>query len=1391
MIEANILQTKLDEVREKLREVWRRRMAARLLVVGGLLALGIGLSVPWLGGRARLLAPALVVLLAVASFILRAIAKRKKWSNIEVARLIEKQHPDLDSLVLTAAEQLDLDTDAPGALFRNRILAEASARGAVQSWAGSVTGRSMNRATWQMLLATAACLAASLWMLSELPLPWKKQAKTDPEVAAEKTASPTAAEAAAVEWSVTPGDVEVERGGRLVVEAAAKPALPEEAVLVMKDAQGKELARNPMRVGVDAATFGGLLTNIKADALYQVEGGGSVSKSFKITTFEYPALVRCDVKVTPPAYTGQPAKEVKNTLKVTAIEGSDIAFTIKINKPVKDAELFGEDKTALPLKPLPGDATVLTANLLAEKSQKWRLHLVDEKERANKNPPWIQVTVQSNQLAKIEVLFPKRDVQVSAIQELPVEARVSDDLGVTQSGASYTIGGRTKEILFKSGQTESARKQEVKALLSLEQEGAEPRQLLSYYFWAEDKGPKGEVRRSMSDMFFADVRHFEDIFREAEAPPSSPGKSQPKGQTDELVDLQKQVVNATWKLIRDTNGGRTMDSAAADADVVRQGQQAALDKTKEGMEKTEDAEIKNALTEAWKSMKDALAPLNKAATDKERTALNQALGFEQSALEWLHRAQSREHRVMRQNSRSQSSSGSQQAMKNQLMDLELKQKEQRYEEEKQASEEQSAEQQENLQVLNRLKELARRQEALAEKMKELKKQLEQAKTEEQKQELENQLQRLQQEQEQLLRDVDELKDRMEKPENSSTMAEAKQQLDQTRDKVMEAAEQLKEQRLTEAANAATRAQRELEKMQEDFKQKTAKRFADEMKQLRDKARDVAERQKQISDALENQKTPEESLPGDTSSSLEKMLKGSELARQVEEQSTKVDGLLEEMRRVSEQAEGNNPLLHRSLYEAVRQAQTSALQENLQETRDQARHGNRADAQEAERKATAAVEQLQKGVEKAAESVLGSETEALRMARSELDQLIKEVERQAEGAQGTPPPQPGRPNPPAPQPGTPEAADQTRPKNLAEHASPPPGTSPESPAPPKEAKPNAQAEDPEKAGEVAQGNPMPAPSQTNPPEADPESKAKEGPKTASSSQRETTEDTKGGGYRPGDDPGNPGKSKDKFATFGLAPKPGERGGTGMDQNKPSEGGAPQPAGEGLPKDAPVPQMAGQQPLESGTGQFPQPPPGPQVPPAGASQNPSSSAELAQNPGGRPGEAQDTPPGAPKGPRPQQPQEGKPGSNSSQPGLARGGERRGTGSDGGDMGGLFFDEAGEVEQRGPFTTDGYEDWSDRLRNVEELLTRPELRNDVARVLDNARALRVDLGRSNQAPQVEHLRTRITQPLIELRDRVVEELARKDTGNPMVPVDRDPVPPAYRDLVRRYYTELGAGK
>jgi len=1331
MIEQQILKEKFQAAHRGWRGARQHLCYVIVYLLAAVASLGVGWKIKhmtWMTGTAPwwLLVIPVLVAVAAAFWYSRHMRQRR-----DVARVLERKLPGANGLLITAEGLLDKpDLN----ILEQRVISAATDHGATHDWTAVLTRSRSRTLRWLMYFGLLLWVNSFLFMNHR----WT-QAHARPEATVKSAEEPKVA--AVLSATLTPGDTEIERGTRLIVEARFDQEVPADATLVVTEPDGQERERIPMRLTVDEQVFGGLISKVDKDALYHVEFGAERSKEHTITTFVYPALERADVKITPPAYTGLPVKEIKNTLKVTAMEGSDLEFSFKVNKLVKDAELFGEDKTVLPLKPSATDPLILTATMKAETSQKWRLHLVDDKQRANKNPPWISVRVQSNQLAKIEVVFPKRDIQVSAIQELPVEAKVWDDLGVTQSGVSFSLAGKSKEVMFKHGTTQPAKKQDVRELLALENESAEPRQLVSYHFWAEDKGPQGEVRRAMSDMFFADVRHFEDIFREAEAPPSEPGMSEKKTDLDKLVELQKQIVNATWRLIRDTNAGRVMEAAAPDVDVVHESQSIALDQTKEMMEKAEDAEIKTALTEAWKSMKDVLDPLEQASSEKKRAPLNQALTFEQSALEWLHRAQSREHRVMRQKDPGQPGSASQQAKQNQLMNLELKQEEQRYEEEKQATPEQTAEQEENLQVLNRLKELARRQEALAEKMKEIQKQMDKANTAEEKQELANQLKRLQEEQEQLLRDVDNLKERMESPENSANMAEAKEQLEQTREQVMDAAEKLKEQQLADAANAATRAQRELEEMQEDFKEKTAKRFADEMKQVRQQAREVAEAQKQISEALENQKTGEPS--NDTSSSLEKMLDGSQVARQIEEQGTKVNELLENMRRISEQAEGNNPLLHRRLYEAVRDAQTGGLEENLEEARMQSRYGNRAEAQDAERKATTSVEQLQKGVEKAAESVLGSETEALRMARAELDQLIKEVETEtmAEGLASKDKPQgesssaKGEPSPDSPKAGG------------------------QSPGEPKEGKePGASDFKGQMAGKDPQEGQAPGEGEGQDPGEG--TKPGEGQKPGQSQSGQMAQNPEGQpSGQPGQEgqqPGAPGQGKDGKGSEG----PGQARGEGSSAQT-----AQNPQGESKSQG-----QGGQQPGQN--------------PGEGPGESPSSQGQDGQQ-----GQGQGSPQMAEGGAPQASGRGGQQSGGGTTAGRNLGGDdrRRGLPTGGG---GMFFDEMVEQVDRSPLTGEGYGEWTDRLRNVEELLNQPELRNEAAKVLDNARALRIEHERNNEAPQADNLAMRITQPLVELRNRVAEELAKRDTDNPMVPVDRDPVPPAFRDLVKRYYKELGNG-
>jgi hypothetical protein len=71
-----------------------------------------------------------------------------------------------------------------------------------------------------------------------------------------------------------------------------------------------------------------------------------------------------------------------------------------------------------------------------------------------------------------------------------------------------------------------------------------------------------------------------------------------------------------------------------------------------------------------------------------------------------------------------------------------------------------------------------------------------------------------------------------------------------------------------------------------------------------------------------------------------------------------------------------------------------------------------------------------------------------------------------------------------------------------------------------------------------------------------------------------------------------------------------------------------------------------------------------------------------------------------------------------------------------------------------------------------------------------MRLDFKKHGKAPQWDVVRAQIAQPLAEVRSRINEELARRESNDSLVPIDRDPVPQKFSELVRRYYEKLGSG-
>jgi len=1293
---AKLLESCLGPVIAAEKKLKRRQLVITVLAVG---ALGCAVFAGLATFASSWSWPAVLVwfgALCVGSVIGFVRIDRSTPDLRELARRIEEKHPDLRAALLAAMDQKP-GPDGGLSFLQRKLLGEISEHAVRNQWVRRVSEKRLVAAGWGQFLALAAFVASLWFLLGEAPLGRISEKAGRGGLTETPQAKPT------LEIRVTPGDVEIEKGSRLVIEAAFSGRAPADATLIHRHAGGE--TKTPMQVGLDDKIFSTMLPKVDTDGRYLITYETASSGEYAITVFEYPELLQADAVVTPPAYLGGETETIADTRKITVMEGSKVEWRLRVNKPVSAAELFSEEGEILTLTPDPADPALLIASHVPEVTRKYRVHLVDEKERSNQRPPWLTVNVKENAPPKLKLTFPGRDFEVSALQELPLEAEVWDDIALLRTGMAYQFRGEETEVVLNDQPLAGSAKHTLSTLIDIEKLGAKERDLITYHFWAEDKDTQGKVRRTLSDQFFAEIRLFEEVMREGAAG-GGQGGTPPGGESDELIRIQKDVINAAWKLARDHQSGKAFESYAEDVGVITESQNVVIAKTNEALTKVEDAEVRAALETAKKHMSEAAAEFSSVSEKKSGELLVVAMNSAKDAYAELLRARARETEISMSQSPSPSASQSQQEQQRN-MNLELEQKELKYEEQSAAQDPAlTAEQQENLAVLNRLKDLARRQEAIAEKIKELENQLQKA-TAGEKAEIERQLKRLEEEQRELLREMDDLAERMDSEENRANLTEERENLDETRENVQETAEKLESGELTEAANAATRASEQLEEMKEEFREKTSRQFANEMKGLRDATRELAERQEALGEQVE--KLAEN--PAADPFTAEKQQERGELAQSIAEQSQKLSEVLESMKNLSEQAEPTEPILSDALYESVRNATTQQVQESLDEARDLAFY-NRADqAKTSEEAAARGIEELKNSVEKAAEKIIGNEADALRLARNELDKLIEETKAETErlgGREGTKEGQAGEPSGSGqPQPGESKAEAASR--RLAEAK--------------EKGKSEGEGKEPNEPGE---------------------GEAKGESEQASTEKGEG----KGKSEAPGEGQkeGQPGEGKAKGKGKGEAPGEGEG-------ETPSETLAENGQAKGKGKG-------------KGMGQ-------------GEGQSPDPNATEGQGEGEGQGRS------------PRQLASGR-GTSGGGGAMNNGGDDRNEGLPTGPLAGpLFFDDSSEERRPGPITGEDYEQWADRLGNLEEMLPDEDLRNSVAKVRDDARAMRIDYRRDDLPPGAATINQKITEPLVELRQRLSEELAKLNRENPVAPIDRDPVPSEFRDLVRRYYEELGAGK
>jgi len=1221
-------------------------------------------------------------------------ARDPRW----VARRIEAKHPELNTGLLAAVEQSVESPARSLGFLQASVVRKALDHRRTYGWDDTVP-------TWR-LFGSQVAHAVALGFLAVVSASLIAESRSH---ASGRNPFMRASDAASV--LVEPGNTELERGSSLLVVARFPAAVPAEAHLVIDgppssadtSASAGALVRDMTRSLEDPA-FATRVESVENDLTYRVEFEGRSTPTYRVKVFEFPELQRTDANLEFPAYTALKPKTVQDVRHVTAVEGTKLSLNFQLNKDVKSARLVdakGGDVIPLTLQGSPNTEHHYQAQLTLADPKRFRVELVDHEGRKNKLTSELVVNVTRNRPAVVTITQPSRDVRVSPVEELTLKAKAEDDFGVVRHGVSFSIAGRPPQEVILSGDkppTPAPRSVQGGHTLDFESFRAEPDQLASYHFWAEDIGPDGKPRRTLSDMFFAEVRHFEEIFRQGESQSASAereqqqqgGQGQNAQQAEKLAELQKEIINGTWKVMRRETESKPSAEFAPDLKLLHESQQSAIGQAGEFVERLRDATSKEALAQATQLMKQAADHLDKAGKEGSTSTLGAALAAEQVAYQALLKLRAREFNVTRSRSqqRGQGGQASGGPSQQQLQQLELSNDENRYEEQStaKANSPQQQQQRETRQVMNRLKELAQRQTDLNQRLKELQAALEAAQTAEAKQELERQLKRLREQEQQILRDTDELRERMEQEQNRERMAEARQQMEQSRENIRQASEALEQGRISQALTEGSRAERQLNDLREDMRKGAADRFSEELTEMRKQARQLDENQKKLTEQLESRNDKVNRSLRDTGE-REQAKKG------LAEQQKQLDGLLEQMRQTVQDAEDAEPLLAKSLFDTVRKANEQQIPDALKAAEQLAEAGIPSEAAKASRHAGQGLDQLREGVERAAESVLGDETAALERARAEVEDLAEQINREI--AQAT-----GQENP----------TDQTEPRE-------------------------GQRQQGQRQGRQQEGEP----------------------------QQKGQQQGQGQGQQ------QQGKAQQKGQGQGQAQQKGQGKEQQQGQGQSAPQGKEQQKGQGQGQAQQKGQGQGQQQgqaQQKGQGQGQQ---------QGQGQGQGQEQQQGQGQGQQKGQ------GSLRDGQGRQAQQQQGGGGSGSPG----------GSEIERLLDQLSNRRGGQPAGGPITGEGFRGWSDRMRDVEELLSDPELRSEAARIRDRVRGAREEFKRHSKEPDWTKLQNMVAEPIGELSKRIAEEIRKRESPDSLVPIDRDAVPPEFAEGVRRYYERLGSGQ
>ncbi len=476
---------------------------------------------------------------------------------------------------------------------------------------------------------------------------------------------------------------------------------------MLRTAPGAAFDRVPLIAGAQPGAFEGMLFHLEKPTEYFVESNGVRSGTFTLTVVDLPTVSKLDLEYRFPAYTGLAPRKTEGG-DVAAIRGTEVVLHVVPTMTTPDGRILLSDGGAQPLV-RQADGS-LTGSFKIDHQGFYRIELTGPHGEKVEASPQYTIDVIDDQPPSVHFTKPGRDSQASPVEDLFLEARADDDYGVKSLQLFYSVNGSAPKTISLFAGPKPLTEVSAGHTIYLEELGLKPGDFVSYYAKASDTDAVQGSKTTTSDIYFVQIRPFKKDYKPAQSQAGGGGGGGGQ-QVGQLSQQQREIVSATFNIVRDK--AKTKPEKFRENVVFLNLAQAKLReqveelvgklKARLGAVDPSYNKIADVLPKAAEEMKSAEGELKALKADS-------ALSPEQRALKLLQEAEQQYELQVSQQQGGGGGGGGQNQMAEDLADLfelELDKLANQYEMQQRA--EQQGKDQEIDQLVEKLKELARRQ----------------------------------------------------------------------------------------------------------------------------------------------------------------------------------------------------------------------------------------------------------------------------------------------------------------------------------------------------------------------------------------------------------------------------------------------------------------------------------------------------------------------------------------------------------------------------------------------------------------------------------------------------------------------------------------------------------